>query len=127
MKAVEIKWDVDCEEELEQLPVEMDIPDGMNDSEEVSDYLSDETGFCHYGYRLIEKKSDDTISYYVTDDGTLKIFHGSKLLATVEDGKAEEDFVDDILYGMGYIWYEDGTIWETVYMPDEIELMKEVI
>ena len=126
MKAVEIIWDVDCEEELENLSVEMNIPEGFEEIEEVSDYLSDRTGFCHKGFRLVEKKSDDTISYYVTDDGTLKIFHGSKLLATVEDGKADEDFVDDVLYGMGYIWYEDGTIWETVCMPDETELMQEV-
>lgn len=31
---------------------EIDIPDGMTDEEEISDYLSDTTGFCHKGFSL---------------------------------------------------------------------------
>lgn len=52
MKATNIKWDVDFEEQLEDLPTEIEIPDGMTDEEEISDYISDETGFCHYGFEL---------------------------------------------------------------------------
>ena len=54
LKAVDIKWDVtdnemddeSCEI-LESLPTEMIIPEGMTDLDEISDWLSDETGYCH--------------------------------------------------------------------------------
>ena len=53
MKAVNIIWDVDYEYELEGLPTEIEIPVGMEDEEEISDYITDVTGFCHCGF-LIE-------------------------------------------------------------------------
>ena len=56
MKEVEIKWDVDNEEDLEFLPTEIEIPDGMNDEDEISDYLSDFSGFCHKGFKLEHEK-----------------------------------------------------------------------
>lgn len=52
MKATNIKWDVDFEEDLEVLPTKIEIPDGMTDEEEISDYISDVTGFCHNGFEL---------------------------------------------------------------------------
>lgn len=55
MKAVNIQWDTDGDQELlKELPVEIDIPDGMDDEDEISDYISDVTGFCHYGFELEE-------------------------------------------------------------------------
>lgn len=52
MKAVNIKWDTDGDKEaLEELPTEMELPDGM-DAEEASDYLSNQTGFCHFGFEI---------------------------------------------------------------------------
>lgn len=52
MKATNIIWDVDYEEDLENLPTEIEIPEGMTDEDEISDYISDETGFCHKGFVL---------------------------------------------------------------------------
>lgn len=56
MKAVNIMWDVDGEDNpkkiLENLPTEMEIPENMTDEDEISDWLSDETGFCHKGFEL---------------------------------------------------------------------------
>lgn len=55
MKAININWDTDGDiEVLNQLPDEINIPQGMTDEDKISDYLSDETGFCHYGFELIE-------------------------------------------------------------------------
>lgn len=61
MKATHIDWDTDGidPEELD-LPSEMNIPDDVisdptNEDttlDEISDYLSDETGFCHNGFRI---------------------------------------------------------------------------
>lgn len=52
MKATNIEWDVDDLEDLDYLPTEIEIPEGMIDEEEISDYISDETGFCHNGFVL---------------------------------------------------------------------------
>lgn len=57
MKAINIQWDVDFVEELENLPQEMEIPKGMEDVDEISDYISDETGVCHNGFELIESEN----------------------------------------------------------------------
>lgn len=69
LKAVDIKWDVTDDgidesddeacEILESLPTEMDIPEGMTDPDEISDWLSDETGFCHYSFRLVDQDGND--------------------------------------------------------------------
>lgn len=52
MKATNILWDVDCKSDLEFLPTEVQLPEGMTDQDEISDYLSDLTGFCHAGFAL---------------------------------------------------------------------------
>ena len=51
-KAINIQWDVDSPEELEYLPTEIEIPEGMEDEDDISDYISDVTGFCHAGFEL---------------------------------------------------------------------------
>ena len=54
MKAINILWDTDGEEV--NLPNEIEIPDWVDkeDDDEISDYLSDITGFCHFGYELVD-------------------------------------------------------------------------
>lgn len=55
MKAVNIKWDTDdtdyTDDEPINLPSEMEIPEGV-DVEDVGDWISNQTGFCHYGFKL---------------------------------------------------------------------------
>ena len=60
MKAVNIKWDTDGDVKLlEELPTEVEIPDYLiTDDEddlldEISDWLSDEYGFCHDGFEIV--------------------------------------------------------------------------
>lgn len=52
MKAVRIEWDVDDPKDLESLPTEVEIPPEITGDEEVSDYLSEFTGFCHQGFAI---------------------------------------------------------------------------
>lgn len=53
MKAINIQWDVDNTAELEFLPAEIEIPHGMDSTEDdISDYISELTGFCHKGFEL---------------------------------------------------------------------------
>lgn len=53
VKATNIIWDVDDEDGDVDLPREIDIPIGMTDEEEISDYISDVTGYCHKGFDLV--------------------------------------------------------------------------
>ena len=60
MKAVNIKWDTDGDMELlEELPTEVEIPDYLITDDEddllddVSDWLSDEFGFCHDAFEIV--------------------------------------------------------------------------
>lgn len=57
MKAINIRWDIDEDydedlDTLQMLPDEIEIPEGMIEEDEISDYISDVTGFCHNGYDL---------------------------------------------------------------------------
>lgn len=54
LKATNILWGTDYDDDGE-LPTEIDIPEGMTDEDEISDYLSEVTGYCHQGYVLEEK------------------------------------------------------------------------
>lgn len=64
MKAINIKWDTDGDRQLaKELPSEIEIPEELADevedlndeNEEISDYISNVTGFCHFGFDLIEE------------------------------------------------------------------------
>lgn len=70
LKAKNIKWDTDGDKKVfNELPTEMIIPDELEEMykkdkefalEEISDWLSDETGFCHDGFeieKIITKES----------------------------------------------------------------------
>lgn len=53
MKATNIQWDTDGDEKvLADLPTEIEIPEGITDTEDISDYISNETGFCHFGFTI---------------------------------------------------------------------------
>lgn len=51
MKAVNIKWDTDGVSV--NLPTEIELPSKMTE-DEASDYISDVTGFCHFGFEIKE-------------------------------------------------------------------------
>lgn len=57
MKATNIKWDiwdVDDGDIWEELPTTIELPEGMEDEDEISDYISDLIGYCHEGFELID-------------------------------------------------------------------------
>ena len=61
MKAINIEWDVDNDEDIDMLPTEIEIPNGMENPDEISDYISDITGFCHYGFCLKDVNANETL------------------------------------------------------------------
>lgn len=81
LKAINIKWDTDGDMELlNELPTEMIIPNELEELykkdreyalEEISDWLSDETGFCHAGFeieKVITKESVENELYDFFND-----------------------------------------------------------
>lgn len=73
MKATNILWDTDGDYELlQELPRTIQIPEGMTDEDKISDYLSDQTGFCHNGYCLVEDNgkyaNNQTTMFGITAD-----------------------------------------------------------
>ena len=50
------------------------------------------------------------VSTNINARGELEIYLDNCLLATITDGEDTEEFIEDILYGMGYIWNKDGTV-----------------
>lgn len=67
MKAVNIKWDTDGDKKLfNSLPTEIKIPEELAKKvedlddycEEIEDYISNVTGFCHYGFDLVNDDVD---------------------------------------------------------------------
>lgn len=52
-KAINIQWDVDDPDDLEHLPTVIDIPANIHE-DDIADYISDLTGFCHKGFELVE-------------------------------------------------------------------------
>ena len=63
LKAINIKWDTDGNKDVfNELPTKMIIPNELEELykkdreyalEEISDWLSDETGFCHDGFEVV--------------------------------------------------------------------------
>lgn len=70
--AYDIEWDIDDDEYEDEddelsLPTEVVIPDDIDD-DDIEDYLSDLTGFCHYGYKIKKLKENkklkkESVSY----------------------------------------------------------------
>lgn len=61
MKATKIRWDIDYDDNGD-LPTEIEIPenvvkkaigeDGIDD-EVISDYITNLTGYCHQGFKIV--------------------------------------------------------------------------
>lgn len=74
--AIDIDWDIDDESFDEDhgisLPESMEIPENVlkayeENEDAISDYLSNTTGFCHYGFRLVKMTEDGRMEDYEDD------------------------------------------------------------
>lgn len=77
LKAINIKWDTDGDKEvLNELPTEMIIPNELEELykkdreytlEEISDWLSNETGFCHAGFEVVKEITRQSVENELFD------------------------------------------------------------
>lgn len=71
LKAINIKWDTNGDMEVfNELPAEMIVPEELEKMykkgkesalEEISDWLSDETGFCHDGFKVVKEITKESV------------------------------------------------------------------
>lgn len=77
LKAINIKWDTDGDKNVfNELPTEMIIPNELEELykkdreyalEEISDWLSDETGFCHAGFEVVKEITRQSVENELFD------------------------------------------------------------
>jgi hypothetical protein len=72
----------------------------------------------------IAEKNEYVINTNLRENGVLEIYHGNKLLCCVGDGTNDETFVENILYGLGYQWNEDGTITRLDFLNNSVARSK---
>lgn len=110
MKAVNIMWDTDGDKDiLNELPKEMELPQDI-DADEIGDYLSDETGYCHFGYQLEESYYMDKIETrrYENDKSYgIVILVNGKSVCDVEIIRADNEVVVHPFSGSSKIKKED--------------------
>ena len=59
----------------------------------------------------------EIVNTVLRTDGVLEIYVGNRLFVEVEDGRSDEDFIEDVIFGMGYDWLHDGTIKKRIELP----------
>lgn len=86
LKVINIKWDTDGDEKvLQDLPTEMILPVGLEEDyysdmkdimEDISDWLSEETGFCHDGFEIVKEVTKESVEEELYDFFHDKMFTG---------------------------------------------------
>ena len=126
MKAVNIDWDVDLDEDRAHLPTEIEIPAGMEEEEDISDYLTDVTGFCHKGYQLVEYRKDHEEAVPLQEDG--KSMKRIEVVLNVDEEiilneSGQESLEDAIAQELG--WLHDSGLSVESWSFAEPELNRE--
>ena len=109
MKAINIQWDID-----EEIKDGVDLPEEIEitDDEEISDYLSDKTGFCHKGYQLVNRfRISDIVTVKETGESVL-ITELDEAVYTVENRAGEELKIDENQLEAMEASYEIPVTWE---------------
>lgn len=100
LKAINIKWDTDGDEEvLQDLPTEMIIPEWLEEeydlddpyNEEISDWLSEEIGFCHYGFEIVKEVTKESVEEELYDFFNGRMFTGDA--PEIESMEQQDDVI----------------------------------
>ena len=81
--AYDIKWDTDGDAKVfNGLPERMFIPKELVDNDVISDYLSDEIGYCHAGFKIGIMFRGSILPYYTNwlDSDTFQMWFGEDIL-----------------------------------------------
>ena len=130
--AYDIQWDTDGNQEiLDSLPKEIQLPDGMVDTEEVSVYLYNVTGFCHEGFNRGIKFRGITMPYNTNwldndtfqmwfGEGIFKDYEGDNYLIKLEKHLKDNEWVVEV------IWEDDCTTINRICNADDYITANEI-
>lgn len=65
MKAFNIEWNVEFDNDIDALPNEMYIPDDIEDMDEIADFISNATGYCHYCFELTDIPKNNNVLFWL--------------------------------------------------------------
>lgn len=113
--AYDIKWDTDGDAKVfNGLPERMFIPKELVGNDVISDYLSDEIGFCHTGFKLGIMFRGKIMPYYTNwlDDDTFQMWFGEGIFKDYEGDSyliKFEKHLNDNEWVVEIIWEDDCT------------------
>lgn len=131
--AYDIKWDTDGDKDtFDNLPSKIKIPEEMVDNEEISDYVSDEIGFCHAGFKLGILFRGKIMSYYTNwlDNDTFQMWFGEGIFKDCEGDdyliELEKHLKDDE-WVVEIVWDEDVSTIEGICNADDYITLHEIL
>ena len=130
--AYDIKWDTDGDAKVfNGLPEQMFIPKELVDNDVISDYLSDEIGYCHAGFKIGIMFRGSILPYYTNwlDSDTFQMWFGEDILKDHEGDSyliKFEKHLKDNEWVVEIIWDEDLSNIEGICNADDYITANEI-
>ena len=130
--AYDIKWDTDGDAKVfNGLPERMFIPKELVGNDVISDYLSDEIGFCHTGFKLGIMFRGKIMPYYTNrlDSDTFQMWFGEDILKDPEGDSyliKFEKHLKDNEWVVEIIWEDDCATINQICNADDYITANEI-
>ena len=130
--AYDIKWDTDGDAKVfNGLPERMFIPKELVDNDVISDYLSDEIGYCHAGFKIGIMFRGSILPYYTNwlDSDTFQMWFGEDIFRDPEGDSyliKFEKHLKDNEWVVEIIWDEDLSNIEGICNADDYITANEI-
>ena len=130
--AYDIKWDTDGDAKVfNGLPERMFIPKELVDNDVISDYLSDEIGYCHAGFKIGIMFRGSILPYYTNwlDSDTFQMWFGEDILKDREGDSyliKFEKHLKNNEWVVEIIWDEDLSNIEGICNADDYITANEI-
>ena len=130
--AYDIKWDTDGDAKVfNGLPERMLIPNGLVDNDMISDYLSDEIGYCHAGFKIGIMFRGSILPYYTNwlDSDTFQMWFGEDIFRDPEGDSyliKFEKHLKDNEWVVEIIWEDDCTTINQICNADDYITANEI-
>ena len=130
--AYDIKWDTDGDAKVfNGLPERMFIPKELVDNDVISDYLSDEIGYCHAGFKIGIMFRGSILPYYTNwlDSDTFQMWFGEDILKDPEGDSyliKFEKHLKDKEWVVEIIWEDDCATINQICNADDYITANEI-
>ncbi len=115
-KAINIIWDVESDSDLDFLPTEINIPDNIP-KKDISDYISDITGFCHKGFTLSTESTDCNMVLLEIVDPSVDVGEDSLMERYLLANPSKEK-LDELEHLLSTAYDEDGEWYERIPLEE---------